>query len=169
MLRKKLPFLCNLYFNSLALELSAQFTVHKTLDLNGDPLLCMFFADDLVILDFLSITLYRSYKMTEIKKIIIDKNIDVIIINEANVTKENIKFYNLNSYTIYALYKSVQIASGILASVKTTLTTKFHITKEMNEGGTSEIVGVTVWVEKTQFKIYDVYSLPNIFNTINSG
>jgi hypothetical protein len=31
------------------------------------------------------------------------KKTDVLIINEANVTKENIKFYNMNGYTIYAL------------------------------------------------------------------
>jgi metal-sulfur cluster biosynthetic enzyme len=43
-----------------------------------------------------------------------------------------------------------------LAAVKTTLTTKFCMTKEMNEAHTSEIGEVTVWVEKTQFKIYGV-------------
>jgi len=65
-------------------------------------------------------------------------------------------------------------ASGILAAVKTTLTTKFRMTKEMIEAHTSEIVEVTVWVEKTQFKIYGVYSPPNnknlnldILNTMN--
>jgi hypothetical protein len=46
------------------------------------------------------------------------ENIDVLIINEANVTNKNITLYNINSYTIYALYKSQQFASGILAAVK---------------------------------------------------
>jgi hypothetical protein len=48
----KIAFPCNLQFNPLALELSAQFALHWTLDLNGNPLLCMFVADDLVLLDF---------------------------------------------------------------------------------------------------------------------
>jgi len=46
--------------------------------------------------------------------------------------------------------------------------------KEMNEASTSEIAEVTVWAEKTQFKIYGAYSPPNnknlnldILNTMN--
>jgi len=35
------------------------------------------------------------------------------------------------------------------------------MTKEMNEADTSEIVEVTGWAEKTQFKIYGVNSPPN--------
>ena len=75
-------------------------------------------------------------KMTEIKKTVNEENNDVLTINKANVTKEHIKFHNMNGYTIYALYKSRQIASGILTAVTTTLTTKFHITKELNEADT---------------------------------
>jgi hypothetical protein len=48
------------------------------------------------------------------------------------------------------------------------------MTKETNEAHTSEIVEITVWVEKTQFKIYGVYSPPknnnlnlDILNTMN--
>jgi hypothetical protein len=47
--------------------------------------------------------------MTEIKKTVNEENSDVLIIKEANVTKENIKFYNMNNYTIYALYKSCKL------------------------------------------------------------
>jgi hypothetical protein len=68
-----------------------------------------------------------SPKMTEIKKTINEENIDVLMKNEANITKKNKrknKFYN----AIYALHKSRQIASGILAAVKATHTSKFHIT-----------------------------------------
>ena len=116
-----------------------------------------------------------SPKMTEIKKTINEENFDVLIINEANVTKGNINFYNMKGYTIYALYKSCPIASGILTAVKTTLTTKFHITKEINKADMSEIIRVIVWVEKTQFRIYGLYNLPNnknlnldILNIMNS-
>jgi hypothetical protein len=70
------------------------------------------------------------------------------------------KIHNMNGYTIYALRTSRQIASGILAAIKTTLTTKFHTTKAINGADTSEIK-VTVWVEKIQIKIYGVYSPPN--------
>jgi ribosomal 50S subunit-recycling heat shock protein len=65
----------------------------------------------------------------------------------------------MNDYIIYALYKSRQIASGILSAGKTTLTSKFHITKETNAVDMSEIVVVTVWVQKTQLK-YMVYTAP---------
>ena len=76
--------------------------------------------------------------MIEIKKTVNEENIDLVI-NKANVTKENIKFYNMNGYTIYAMYKTRQIASGNIAAVKTTLTTKFHITEERNEADRSEV------------------------------
>jgi len=56
--------------------------------------------------------------MTEIKKTINEESIDVLITSEANVTKENIKFYNMDGYTIYALYKSPQISSGIISCSK---------------------------------------------------
>ena len=45
-------------------------------------------------------------KMTEIKKTVNEESIDVLITNETNVTKENIKFCTMNRYIIYALYKS---------------------------------------------------------------
>jgi hypothetical protein len=35
------------------------------------------------------------------------------------------------------------------------------MTNEMNEADTLEIIEVTVWVEKIQFKIHGVYSPPN--------
>jgi len=66
--------------------------------------------------------------MTEIKKTVNGESIEVLITNEANVTKEDIKFYNMDGNTIYALYKSRQIASGF-----NPLTSKFHISKEINE------------------------------------
>ena len=37
-----------------------------------------------------------SPKMTEIKKTINEESTHVLITNEANVTKENIQFYNMN-------------------------------------------------------------------------
>jgi hypothetical protein len=39
---------------------------------------------------------------------------------------------------MYALYEGRQIASGILAAVKTTLTSKFRVTTEINEADTTE-------------------------------
>ena len=81
--------------------------------------------------------------MIEIKKTVNEENIDLVI-NKANVTKENIKFYNTNGYTIYAMYKSRQLASGNIAAVQTTLTTNFHITKERNEADMSEIIEVSL-------------------------
>ena len=116
-----------------------------------------------------------SPKMTEIKKTANEENIDVLIINKDNVTKENINFYNMRGCTTYDLYRSHQNASGILTAVKITLTTKFLITKEMNKADRSEIIEVPVWEEKTQLKIYGLYSPPknkyfkhNILNSMNS-
>jgi hypothetical protein len=65
-----------------------------------------------------------SPKLTEIKKTVNEENNDVLVINETNVTKENIKFYNTNGYTIYALYKSRQIESGNYSSRKKPLLNK---------------------------------------------
>lgn len=38
-------------------------------------------------------------------KIIEENNMDIIIINKANTTVDNIKFYNVGNFTIYALTK----------------------------------------------------------------
>ena len=53
--------------------------------------------------------------MTEIKKTVNEESTDVLITNEANVTKQNIQFHNTDGHTIYALYKSQLIASGIIS------------------------------------------------------
>jgi len=79
-----------------------------------------------------------SPKMTEIKKAINEEITHVLITNEANVTKENIQFYNTNGYTIYALYEGRRIASGILVAVKITLTSKLRVATEIKEGDTTE-------------------------------
>ena len=100
-------------------------------------------------------------KMTEIKQTVQEEDIDVLIINEANVTDANKKFYNIKGYTTYALFKNRQVASGILAAVKTKLTTRFQKIKEMQETDTSEIIEITVWTDKNKIKIYGIYSPPN--------
>ena len=70
----------------------------------------------------------------QIKKAINEEITHVLITNEANVTKENIQFYNTNGYTIYALYEGRRIASGILVAVKITLTSKLRVATEIKEG-----------------------------------
>jgi len=47
-----------------------------------------------------------------------EESTDVLITKKANVTKENIKFHTTDGYSIYALYKSQQTASGIISCSK---------------------------------------------------
>ena len=61
-----------------------------------------------------------SPKLTEIKKTVNEENNYVLVINEANATKENIKFCNTNRYTIFAFYES-KLKVAIAAAEKTTL------------------------------------------------
>ena len=98
-------------------------------------------------------------KMTEIKDIVNKNEIDVILINEANINAENVQYYNINKFNIYTLNKKRQVASGILVATKDTLKTKFKIITQ-NKNNTAEMVEITLWKENKQFKIYSVYSPP---------
>jgi exonuclease III len=90
-------------------------------------------------------------KLTEIKHIIKEKDIDVLIVNEANIVAEKMKYYNIQGFNNYLLPKSRHVASGIFAAVKNTVTTKFNIIKEMNDQDTSEIVKLTLWKKKINY------------------
>jgi len=61
-------------------------------------------------------------KLTEIEHIIKEKDIDVLIVNEANIVAENTKYYNIQGFNNYRLPKSRQVASGIFAAVRMTKT-----------------------------------------------
>ena len=99
-------------------------------------------------------------KMTEIKHIAHKYDIDILLINEANVSANNIKYYNIKGYKIHALYKARQIASGILIAVKNHIISKFRIIKEMDDHDTAEIIELEVWMDKRKFIIYGIYSPP---------
>jgi len=90
--------------------------------------------------------------MTEIKKTVNEESIDVLISSEANATKENIKFYNMDGYTIYALYKSRQIASGI-----NPLTSTFHISKVINEADTKKLANMSDVLEGLLVHVTSVF------------
>ena len=57
-----------------------------------------------------------STKMTELKQITTQNDVDLII-NEANSTAENVKYYNIKDFTTHTLCKARQMASGMLVTV----------------------------------------------------
>lgn len=57
-------------------------------------------------------------KMTELKKILTDNETDALLVNETNVTTENMQYCKMNGYTLIFFFKGRQIASGILAMVR---------------------------------------------------
>ena len=70
-----------------------------------------------------------SAKMTELKQTTARNDTDLLIINEASTTAENIQYYNIKGFTTYTLPKARQIESGILAIVRKDLKTEFKIIK----------------------------------------
>ena len=52
-------------------------------------------------------------KMTELRKMAIEHEVDTIIIVEAHISEENMKYYNISGFNSYALYKNRQIANAI--------------------------------------------------------
>jgi hypothetical protein len=78
---------------------------------------------------------------------------DIFIINKANISPQNKQFIKTPGYNKHILYKSRQIASGILVGSKTDLTTTLL--------DTAEIVEIYVWKHNHQTGIYGIYSPPN--------
>jgi hypothetical protein len=86
---------------------------------------------------------------------------DVFIINEANISPQNEQFIITPGYNKHILYKSIQIASGILVGSKTDLTTALSVIKQMNLLDTAETVEINVWEHNHHTRIYGIYSPPN--------
>ena len=59
--------------------------------------------------------------MTELKQVATQNDADLLLINEANTTAENVQYYNIKDFTTHALFKVRQIASGILVTVRNNL------------------------------------------------
>jgi hypothetical protein len=57
-------------------------------------------------------------KMTELKQITTQNDADILIINKANITAENVQYYNIINFTTYTVFKAREIASGMLVTVK---------------------------------------------------
>ncbi|GFU51679.1 hypothetical protein NPIL_147801 [Nephila pilipes] len=80
---------------------------------------------------------------------------------EANLTSENLKYYHSKVYSLYALPKFRQVASGILIGVKKELAANFRIIKAMaTDCDKSEVVHLDVWKSRVLFKILAIYNLP---------
>jgi hypothetical protein len=59
-----------------------------------------------------------SAKMTGLKQITTQNDADILITDEANITTENVQYYNITNFTTHTLIKARQIASGMLLTVK---------------------------------------------------
>ncbi|KAI5752692.1 hypothetical protein M8J77_019486 [Diaphorina citri] len=99
-------------------------------------------------------------KRTELHKILVENDVDMFCIMEANLTNENLNF-NMSGYTLHILPKSRQIASGILIGIKTNLMATFSILKEMNINDKIEITKTDIWKNNEHFKVYSCYNPPN--------
>ncbi|KAG8190621.1 hypothetical protein JTE90_017885 [Oedothorax gibbosus] len=85
-----------------------------------------------------------SLKLAELREIIVEEEVDMLIIQEANITEDNIKFYQIRDFTMYGLFKKRKVASGILVAIRNKFTSSFEVVKEMNEHDLSEIAVVNI-------------------------
>lgn len=88
-------------------------------------------------------------------------DIDVFFITESNISEQNQIYYKFKNYKSNCLFKSRQIASGILVSVKNNVTHNFKIIKEMTNDDSSESVQVKVWKDDMRHSTCLIYSPPN--------
>ncbi|KAG8193050.1 hypothetical protein JTE90_028162 [Oedothorax gibbosus] len=91
-------------------------------------------------------------KLAELREIIVEEEVDILIIQEANITEDNIKFYQIRDFTMYGLFKKRKVASSILVAIRNKFTPSFEVVKEMNEHDLSEIAVVNIWIWKTQLR-----------------
>ncbi|KAG8196234.1 hypothetical protein JTE90_023793 [Oedothorax gibbosus] len=100
-------------------------------------------------------------KFSKLGRFAEEERADVLVILEANITEEKMKYFQLKGYTFHGLFKQRQVASGILVGIKDSLTAKFAIVKEMNTVDKAEIIKVKILINKIKFLIYGIYSPPN--------
>ena len=100
-------------------------------------------------------------KKAELQKIIEDKEIDVFIIQEANISEDQLKYFQVPGFNIYILPKTRQIASGILTGVRINILAQFKIIKEMQHQDKIEIIRIEIWKGNIHYKIYGIYNPPN--------
>ena len=70
-------------------------------------------------------------KKTQLQELLTTDNIDVFAVIEANLTEENLPYYQFPGYNMYLIPKFRQVASGFLTGVRVNLTSDFVILKEM--------------------------------------
>lgn len=100
-------------------------------------------------------------KKAAVEKFLMNNDVDVFSVVEANITEETHKYYKFAGYKTYILPKHWQIASGILIGAKSRLTADFKIVKEMSNSNTSEIAKLEIWINNNKFMYYSIYSPAN--------
>lgn len=99
-------------------------------------------------------------KRIELNKILFDKDIDIFFIQEANLTIDQLKYFNFTGFILNLLPKNRQISSGILVGVKKDIKSSFQIVKEMDNTDKSELVKLDFWDNKTHLHLYSIYNPP---------
>lgn len=100
-------------------------------------------------------------KKTELQTIIEENGIDVFIIQEANVSRDQLKYFQFPGFNIHILPKARQVASGILAGVRTNILSKSKVIKEMQQEDKVEIIQIEIWKGSSHYNIYGIYNPPN--------
>ena len=99
-------------------------------------------------------------KTVELNKIVTDNNKDIFFIQEANLSPDQIKYFNFTGFSLKLLPKKRQISSGILVGIRNGISSSFEIMKEMGTDDTSELVKINLWIQKNHFKLYSIYNPP---------
>ena len=89
-------------------------------------------------------------------------DIEAFTIMEANLTNDSLKYYSFKDYSLFILFRSGQVASGILVGIKSRVTVDFRIIKYMESSfDKNEVVEINVWKIQRPLKIFAIYSPPN--------
>lgn len=99
-------------------------------------------------------------KFSEFKQIVTSNDIDIYAIVEAGASTNNELFFQLPGYQKYVLKMARQVASGMLMAVKSSITARFRVVKEMSDADKLEAAELEVWKNGIHRRFFVIYNSP---------
>ncbi|XP_072375530.1 uncharacterized protein [Diabrotica undecimpunctata] len=100
-------------------------------------------------------------KFLELKRSVLEKNVDIYVIVEAGAATDTPHLYSTVGYSTHVLKRSRQVASGIIIGIKTPLVCKANIIHEMQDRDKLEMFKVEVWKNSKHVTLFLLYNPPD--------
>ncbi|XP_050503507.1 uncharacterized protein LOC126882577 [Diabrotica virgifera virgifera] len=107
-------------------------------------------------------------KFLELKRSVLEKNVDIYVIVEAGTATDTPHLYSIVGYSTHVLKRSRQVASGIIIGIKTPLVCKTNIIHEMQDRDKLEMFQVEVWKNSKHVTLFLLYNPPDNIPALES-